>query len=78
MNFLSFSLINPEYTAASLIMGCALYVATGLLAEELFGSTVDRVLALLILVVVGIGLYGILVLALRIINFEDLRDLYKR
>jgi putative peptidoglycan lipid II flippase len=66
----------PGMIAASLGMGLALFAAIDLLAQDLFGSTLDRVLALIILVVGGIGLYGLLALALRVIIPRDLKDLY--
>ena len=67
----------PGMIAASLGMGLVLFAAVDLLAQDLFGSTLDRVLALIILVVGGIGLYGILALALKVIIPRDLKDLYE-
>ena len=67
----------PGMIVASLGMGLGLFASVDLLAQDLFGTTLDRVLALIILVVGGIGLYGILALALRVIVPRDLKALYK-
>jgi putative peptidoglycan lipid II flippase len=67
----------PGMVAASVGMGFALYFSSGLLAHDLVGSTEDRVLALVILVLGGMVVYGLLVLALRVVQFEDMKSLYR-
>ena len=67
----------PGMIAASVGMGLALNFAFGLLAHDLVGSTEERVLALVILVLGGMVVYGLLALVLRVVQFEDIKSLYQ-
>jgi len=68
----------PGMISASVGMGLALYFAVELFAQNLDRSTDDRVLALAIIVVGGIVLYGLLALALGAARVNDVKSLYKR
>jgi len=67
----------PGMIVASFGMGVALYFALPMLGQGLIGPTVDRALALAVLVVGGMVVYGGLVLAFGAARPSDLKSLYR-
>ena len=68
----------PRMVIASALMGVVLLVSQGQMESLLAGVLLERILGLAGLVVVGLVVYGILALVMRIATVDDLRRVLNR
>lgn len=68
----------PRIVAATALMGAALWLAQGFLEPYFRGATIGRALALVALIAIGLGVFGLACLALGAAKPSDLRAALRR